>query len=195
VATLFFGEVLRNSMTNPDNDLKIVIYEPEDYIVIDLAPEVLDLTFLASQNYQQIEAEVIRLTNIERVNHGLSQLQTNQELSTSALLYSFDMAEHHFISHTGSDGSTLKDRILRAGYKNWFLIGENLAMGHLTPETVVQGWMASPGHRENILKKEFSEIGVGYILGDVYCEDGRIAQGGYWTQHFGSRFHRSGIFG
>ena len=51
--------------------------------------------------------------------------------------------------------------------------GENIAMGQTTPEQVVQAWMNSPGHRENIMNSSFTHIGVGYV-----------ASGNYWTQMF-----------
>nr|WP_306821499.1 CAP domain-containing protein [Metabacillus litoralis] len=56
---------------------------------------------------------------------------------------------------------------------------ENLAAGQRTPKEVVNAWMNSQGHRANILKKEVSEIGVGYVNGGEY--------GHYWTQMFISR--------
>jgi uncharacterized protein YkwD len=98
------------------------------------------------------------------------------------------MVEHRFISHTGSDGTDLKYRINQAGYQGYRLIGENLASGQMTPKQVVEGWMNSPGHRANILRPEFTEIGIAYILGDVKAvSSSRWLKGGYWTQHFGSR--------
>ena len=63
-------------------------------------------------------------------------------------------------------------RITAAGY-NWSAYGENVAYGYSSPESVMQGWMTSPGHKANILNCSFKEIGVG------------LAQPGYyWTQDF-----------
>lgn len=173
-----------------DLEAQIQIFEPEDYIILDeLLDEPLDLTLLASPDYRMIEAEIIRLTNIERENRNLHPLTYNPLLSSSALLHTLDMAENHFISHTGSDGSDLSKRVRRAGYKHFLLVGENLAMGFTEPGVVVQGWMSSPGHRENILRKAFSEIGVGYIFGKVPTTTGGLTNGSYWTQHFGRPMH------
>jgi uncharacterized protein YkwD len=84
------------------------------------------------------------------------------------------MASHRNMSHTGSDGSSPGDRITRAGY-NWSTYGENVAYGYSTPESVMAGWMGSPGHKRNILNCAFKEIGIG------------LAQpGNYWTQDFGT---------
>lgn len=150
--------------------------------------QVIDLTGLGSPGYAQFEAEVIRLTNQERANHGLAPLSYNADLAATALLHTLDMAEHRMISHTGSDGSDLKTRFARGTYRYYTMIGENLAMGYTTPEAVVQGWMTSPGHRANLLRTGYREIGVGYIEAKVYTTDGGLANGGYWTQHFGSRY-------
>lgn len=84
------------------------------------------------------------------------------------------MASHSNMSHTGSDGSDPGARITRAGY-TWSTYGENVAYGYSTPEKVMEGWMNSQGHRENILNCSFKEIGIG------------LAQpGNYWTQDFGT---------
>jgi uncharacterized protein YkwD len=72
------------------------------------------------------------------------------------------------------------DRDGQAGYTDWSDIGENIAAGYPTPESVVAGWMASPGHRENILSAQFTEIGVGMA-------NGGGSYGMYWTEEFGTR--------
>jgi uncharacterized protein YkwD len=84
------------------------------------------------------------------------------------------MSDHQSMSHTGSDGSSPGDRITRAGY-DWRTYGENVAYGYPTPESVMAGWMSSPGHKANILNCAFKEIGVGM------AKDGY-----YWTQDFGA---------
>lgn len=175
-------------MTTHDDNLEnlIQIFTPEDYIVIDDLPdETIDLGLLSSPNYEQIERRVIELTNLERQKHHLQPLEHNEILCRSALLHTLDMAEHHFISHTGSDGSTVAERVQRAGYNHALVVGENLAMGYLDPESAVRGWMESPGHRANILRPQFTQIGVGYIYGFVQVTNGNLVRGCYWTQHFG----------
>ncbi|MGY1583120.1 CAP domain-containing protein [Streptomyces sp. MN13] len=119
-------------------------------------------------------AQVVELVNAERAKAGCSPLKVNATLTKAAQAHSEDMAAHQNMSHTGSDGSSPGDRITRAGY-NWSTYGENVAYGYSTPEKVMAGWMSSPGHKANILKCEFKEIGVG------------LAQpGNYWTQDFGT---------
>lgn len=170
-----------------DYDIELEILVPDDFIIIDEIPEIVDLTSLGSEQNNRFESEVVRLTNIERTHHGLSPLIRNENLDRSAWAHTFDMSQNRFISHTGSNGSNLADRVVPAGYHNWRTIGENVAMGYLTPKTVVQGWMDSLGHRKNILNREFQEIGVAYIEGKVLTSQGGSFRGGYWTQNFGTR--------
>nr|WP_128382341.1 CAP domain-containing protein [Streptomyces cavernae] len=119
-------------------------------------------------------ARIVQLVNAERGKVGCSAVTLNATLTKAAQAHSVDMAAHNNMSHTGSDGSTPGDRITRAGYA-WSTYGENVAYGYSTPEQVMAGWMASPGHRANILNCAFKEIGVG------------LAQpGDYWTQDFGT---------
>ncbi|MFH9862970.1 CAP domain-containing protein, partial [Streptomyces sp. NPDC017202] len=117
---------------------------------------------------------VVALVNSERAKAGCSPVTPNAKLAQAARAHSADMASHHTMSHTGSDGSDPGRRITRAGYL-WSTYGENVAYGYSTPEQVMAGWMASAGHRHNILDCAFKEIGVG------------LAQpGDYWTQDFGT---------
>jgi uncharacterized protein YkwD len=119
-------------------------------------------------------ARIVELVNSERAKAGCAPLAVNAKLTKSAQDHSKDMAEHQNMSHTGSDGSSPGDRITGAGY-SWSTYGENVAYGYATPESVMAGWMASAGHKRNILNCAFKEIGVG------------VAQpGNYWTQDFGA---------
>ncbi|UXY25625.1 CAP domain-containing protein [Streptomyces sp. HUAS TT20] len=121
-----------------------------------------------------VVARIVQLVNAERAKVGCSALTLNATLSKAAQAHSADMAAHQNMSHTGSDGSSPGDRITRAGY-TWSAYGENVAYGYSTPESVMAGWMASPGHKANILNCSFKEIGVG------------LAQpNSFWTQDFGT---------
>ncbi len=172
-------------MHNPD--LIDVVLTFDDLSELNKNVPCLDMSLVGSYNYEEMEMEVFKLTNIEREKHGIHPLAYSEVLSQSALLHNLDMAEKHFISHTGSDGSTLKQRVLRLGNHNWILLGENLAMGQQLPAQVVSAWMRSSGHRENLLNQCFLEIGVAYIEGDVKSSDGSYWRAGYWVQHFGAR--------
>ena len=100
-------------------------------------------------------------------------------LDRAALEHSQDMANHDYLEHIGHDGSTPADRITRTGYK-WKAIGENLASGILTPEEVVNGWVGSPHHCENLMSPRFAQMAVAYAVNP--SSSGGI----YWTQVFGT---------
>ncbi|MFG2980237.1 CAP domain-containing protein [Streptomyces sp. NPDC048258] len=119
-------------------------------------------------------AAVLSLVNQERAAAGCPALTLNAKLTKAAQDHSADMAAHSNMSHTGSDGSDPGARITRAGY-TWSTYGENVAYGYSTPEKVMEGWMNSPGHRQNILNCSFKEIGIGLAEPNHY-----------WTQDFGA---------
>lgn len=121
--------------------------------------------------------EVVALVNRERAAAGCDAVDIESRLTTAAQLHSEDQASHQSMSHTGSDGSTLEERIDRVGYV-WHIIGENVAYGQATPVQVMNDWMNSEGHRHNILNCEFEDIGVGAANDSA----GRL----HWTQDFGA---------
>ncbi|WP_428964160.1 CAP domain-containing protein [Micromonospora fluostatini] len=118
--------------------------------------------------------QVLGLVNTERAGAGCPAVRTEGRLTTAAQRHSQDQADHRNMSHTGSDGSTVGDRLDRAGY-SWSTYGENVAINRASPEAVMEAWMNSPGHRANILNCAFTELGVGMVTrGDQT----------YWTQKF-----------
>ena len=126
----------------------------------------------AVSNY---EAEVIRLVNEIRKQNGLKELETDWQLSRVAIYKSEDMKKNNYFSHTSPTYGSPFDMMKAFGisYKG---AGENIAKGQKTPQAVVNAWMNSAGHRENILKASYTHIGVGYV-----------ANGNYWTQMFISK--------
>ncbi len=119
----------------------------------------------------KIEAAVRQDINKVRVKYGLKPLQNNEKLAQIARRYSREMAEKNFFSHTGANGSTLSQRAQSGGIIYW-VVGENLFKSTNIPQPVpvaVDGWMKSPGHRENILRPIFRETGVGvWKIGSTY---------------------------
>ncbi|PKT74689.1 stress protein [Streptomyces populi] len=120
--------------------------------------------------------EVIALTNTERASAGLAPLTADVRLTAAAQAHSADMVARDFYAHTAPEGGRPWDRAAAAGCTHR-AIGENIACGQRSPAEVVRGWMDSPGHRANILKPDFTHIGIGLAGG------GRA--GTYWTQLFG----------
>ncbi len=121
--------------------------------------------------------QVVELTNQERANAGCPALTMDTKLGTAAQGHSDDMAANNFMSHTGSDGSSPWDRIRATGY-SYSSAAENVAAGYSSPESVVNAWMGSSGHRVNILNCNLTEIGVGYAYSSS------TSYGHYWTQVF-----------
>ncbi|HEU4544500.1 MAG TPA: CAP domain-containing protein [Jiangellaceae bacterium] len=118
--------------------------------------------------------EVIVLTNAERQKAGCPPVANNRTLRNVATAHSEDMAERNYFSHTSPEGETPADRAEAAGYDGYG--GENIALGYSSADAVMKGWMASSGHRDNILNCSFTEIGVGVA---------DSSRGLYWTQMFG----------
>lgn len=107
-------------------------------------------------------------------------LSWNGALSDAALVHSRDMAGKRYFSHHGKDGRSVSDRALSAGYR-WRRIGENIAAGQSSPEEVMAGWLASPGHCANIMSGAFTEMGAAYAI-----DRGKQEARAYWTQVFGT---------
>jgi uncharacterized protein YkwD len=125
----------------------------------------------------QMEAQVRQQINAIRQKDGLGTLKNNDKLAQVARQYSQKMAKQNFFSHTSPQGDSMVDRVRSAGI-SYRMLGENLFTGTNLPQPVgeaVQGWMESPGHRENILRPEFEETGIGvWRTGNTY----------YFTQLF-----------
>jgi uncharacterized protein YkwD len=153
----------------------------QDCVDADLEP--------ATDNLPRIRAAIVCLHNQIRAEHGLSTLHNAARLRRAAVGHSRDMVSDTYFEHTTPAGVTMVDRILRARYvredQGW-LLGENLAWGTgsmATPRGAVEAWMDSPGHRSNILKRGYRDIGVGVVLG-VPVSD---ADGATYTVDFGVR--------
>ncbi|RDU36803.1 hypothetical protein DRW41_12200 [Neobacillus piezotolerans] len=127
---------------------------------------------------KSVEQQVITLTNQERAKHGLKALAHDWELSRVARYKSVDMRDKGYFSHTsptyGSPFTMMKN--FGIAYRS---AGENIAAGQTTAAEVVRAWMNSQGHRENILNRGYTHIGVGYAAGG--------SQRHYWTQMFISK--------
>lgn len=107
-------------------------------------------------------------------------LAWNGPLTQASLVHSDDMVSRNFFSHTGSDGSSAGTRATAAGY-TWSTWGENIAAGQPTVASVVQAWMASPGHCANIMNPRFRDIGVACVSGGA----GNTYRT-YWTMTLGA---------
>jgi uncharacterized protein YkwD len=141
----------------------------------------------AAGNLAAVRGAVLCLYNQVRVSHGLPQLRQNARLRRAATSHTADMIKHHFFEHTAPGGATMVDRIFRAHYARrdqaW-AFGENLAWGSgrlATAQGVFEQWMRSPGHRANILRRSYRELGVGVMAG----VPGGGSAGATYTTDFG----------
>ena len=116
--------------------------------------------------------EVLRLVNVERARVGVAPLKLAKDLTASAYVRAKELP--YKFSHTRPDGSKCFTAMPQIGH----VLGENLAGGQSTPKQVVQAWMDSKTHRDNMLSKNFTEMGV------VYYYQSNSKYKHYWVQHF-----------
>jgi uncharacterized protein YkwD len=135
------------------------------------------------------EQTVVELVNAERAKSALPPLKRVATLTDAARYHATDLAVDNYFSHDSQDrvGGALQyvcnfsQRVLTYyNYPTWSTLSENIAAGYSTPALVMAAWMASDGHRANILRAASCEIGVGYYEGGgTYYR--------YWVQDFGCR--------
>ena len=111
------------------------------------------------------------LLNRERRAHGLRALRSNSKLARAARGHARDMVAQHYFSHDSRSGASFSTRIKRTGWtraRRSYTMGENIGWGGgslSTPRAMVQAWMNSAGHRDNILARSFKQIGIGIADG------------------------------
>jgi len=116
----------------------------------------------------ELEAPVLRELNRVRAEHRLPLLRASRPLARAADFHALSMAGRGYFSHTSANGTTFDRRIARfypvAGRSYWS-VGENLLWSAptITPRRAVELWMASPGHRRNILSPRYREIGISAV--------------------------------
>lgn len=102
-------------------------------------------------------------------------VKLSSTLAGVAFGHASDMAKHDYFEHADLAGHTPADRVRAVGYKEK-LVGENIAYGPQSADEVVQGWLDSPGHCENIMDPRFAEMGVAFAAGQA------SKRGLYWVQ-------------
>jgi uncharacterized protein YkwD len=135
-------------------------------------------------NIDALRQRALELVNQARAAHGLSQLELGPDLDEAAQAHAQDMLWRGYFSHTSPKGGTVQDRYVAAGGSRWELVEGNIAKcdGCAPPVTAAtvkwlqQGWMNSPEHRENILRRGLTRFGFG-IAADA-------AKGLYAVQNF-----------
>jgi uncharacterized protein YkwD len=130
------------------------------------ADEAIDATELA----------VVKLINAQRAANGLAAVALDDRLTTLAEIHSVDMATHGCFQHDSCDGTSWATR-MQSLYQGASM-GEIIAAGYTSAASVVEGWMNSPGHRDQILTAGYLGLGVSLVNGGQY--------GTYWTVDFGT---------
>lgn len=134
------------------------------------------------------EADALRLVNQQRAagascgSRGsfgpAAALTLDARLGVAAYAHSRDMADNNYFSHDSLDGRSMVDRINATGYR-WSTVGENIAAGYGSVQSVVSGWMASDGHCANLMNPRFTEFALACARNDA------SQYRTYWTQNFG----------
>lgn len=114
--------------------------------------------------------QLLLLTNQKRQENGQAPLVLNGELSSAAFNKANDMFAKNYWAHNSPDGTTPWVFIKGSGY-NYIYAGENLARGFTTPSDVINAWMNSPEHRQNMLSGNYKEVGFAVETGNLSGED------------------------
>ncbi len=157
-----FDKELNNVFGGAVNDaLTFLTVEPK-------SEELLKLNFqVKSTKVDEVaEEEMLNLLNIERVNAGLSEFRKDLSLRGTARKHCEDMLERGYFSHYSPEGKSPFDRMSEDNIEFKYA-GENLALAPHA-KLAMKGFMNSPGHRANILSKNFGKVGVGVIDGGIY---------------------------
>jgi uncharacterized protein YkwD len=143
------------------------------------------------QNLALVRAATLCLVNRERAVHGERPLHANARLRRAAQAHTESMAVGDYFEHVGPRGQTPLARMRNAGYisssRVGYEVGENIAWGTLslaTPRAIVAAWMASPGHRANILDSHYRETGIG-VSPHPPASLAHDQPGAIYTQDFG----------
>jgi uncharacterized protein YkwD len=174
------------------------------YLVPARAPARLDVPCShADENAETATAvafggAVMCLVNHERARFGLGALAARPLLRAVGMRHAMSMVVNDFFGHVAPGGVSFRRRMLRAGYYRapavGFVAGENIAWSAgyaATPKGIVDGWMASPDHRAQILDGRFREAGVGLVLSTPPSLNRRHLPGATAAMEFGALTYAS----
>jgi len=135
------------------------------YFLKNTRPDILGISYSIS------ETELLALINNMRQENGLAPLVLNDKLSDAARRKAADMFQKNYWSHFSPDGATSPWGFIRAAGYNYMYAGENLAKGFTDAGSIVNAWMNSSTHRENILSSRFKEVGFAISPGSLQNEE------------------------
>jgi len=179
---LIFIPVQENNFRPKFLDSNFLIYYLAVLIVVKFAILPAFVCFYKSPLFASITKEaLVSLTNQERRSLGLGELQSNPLLDQAAALKAQDMLDFDYFSHNSPGGKTPWYWIKLSGY-NYQKAGENLAIGFVDGEEVMQAWEDSPSHLANLINPGYKEIGIGVARGDFQGQQITVV-----VQMFGSK--------
>jgi len=127
-------------------------------------PEILGISYSIS------DQELLRLVNEERIKNGSSPLRMNNKLINAANNKANHMFSNNYWAHFAPDNTTPWEFITKSNY-DYVYAGENLAKGFVNARDVVEAWMNSPAHKDNILSRQYEDIGFAIVEGNLQGED------------------------
>jgi uncharacterized protein YkwD len=126
----------------------------------------------------RVEQAIRQCVNRNRRDAGLEPLLPSRPLSRAARLQARNMKRFHFFDHTDPQGRGPLERVQIFDHTHRYsVVGENIAAGYPSAGMACEGWMGSPGHRQNILRPSYTSVGAGFSRGGEY--------GRYYVQVFG----------
>jgi uncharacterized protein YkwD len=149
-----------------------------------------DTVTITAGTRARAEASATCLVNKVRRRSGRRGLESNPKLADAARKHATDMVQQHFFSHVSPGGTTATARVRSTGYLSGAgrpQVGENIAWGSgtfSTPAAIVQSWMNSRGHRQNVLRRSYREAGLAIAVGAPVSAGG---DAGTYVQAFGRR--------
>lgn len=169
-----------STVTNPSlRDVGLYQRGADSWLVLglgDVAPSSARAPLQATRVLQLVNEVRARGARCGDRSYGPAPpVKLSPTLGDVAFGHADDMARHNYFEHEDLTGRSPADRVRAVGYQEK-LVGENIAYGPKSAEEVVQGWLDSPGHCENIMDPRFAEMGVAYAAGQA------SKRGLFWVQ-------------
>jgi uncharacterized protein YkwD len=161
--------------TRPAQDVPGFAQRPAATGLIAAAREDVTAADVSASPSAPVQQQVLALVNQNRRRGGCDELTLDRRLIEAANEHAADMARRDYFAHESPNGDGAGDRVSDAGYR-WKRYGENIARGVDSAYEVVDGWMHSPEHRENIMDCRLHQMGVGLALSGDHTP--------YWVQDF-----------
>jgi uncharacterized protein YkwD len=169
----------RTVMDQGLHDIGVYTHRSDTWLVLASAyvvPSSSQAPVLATRALELVNEARARGTRCgERSFAPAPPVRLSGTLAGVALGHAADMAQHNYFEHQDRAGHSPADRVRAVGYQEK-LVGENIAYGPKTADEVVQGWLDSPGHCENIMDPRFAEMGIAYAAGRA------SKRGLFWVQ-------------